>query len=275
MKHLITTTGLAACLLLAACAKGGGATDDKVFATVDGEKITASDVQVETALNGGAAQQGQPEALQRVIDRKLMAAVAKKDGLDRPAGFQAESERAGDDLLAGALIRKISSETPKPTAAEITQFIAAHPEAFAERKFLVLEQIQVRKPEQGLPMIASQPGRTMEGIQAALDAQGVPYYRSMSITDTANTQPSLVAQLMRLGPGGTFETNRGDLIVIGRVVEVRNAPLGGPFARELAQNYLLNQRTSAAVRSRAEALRKDAKIEYAEGYAPTAKTAAP
>jgi peptidyl-prolyl cis-trans isomerase C len=109
---------LAAVLALSGCARA----DDAAVARVDGRTVWASDVRQEAEAQGLAPRNAPlasnspvfHEALEQVIDRKLLAAEARKRGLDHDVATgqtDAANERLLSDRLVAAVTREAASES--------------------------------------------------------------------------------------------------------------------------------------------------------------------
>ena len=104
-----TRPALAAVLVAVALA-GPAAAEDKVFARVDGQAITQADVDI--VLQSMAQQLAQvPEAQQRriavnrLVDMKVIANQAAKDGLDKSDDFKRRLESIRQQLLINEYVR--------------------------------------------------------------------------------------------------------------------------------------------------------------------------
>ena len=123
---LLAGAALAAVLALSGCARGDGEPPrqaaDPAVARVDGRTILASEVRQEAEAQGQVAE-GAPlaltsdvfhTALEQVVDRKLLAAEARRRGLDRDAatapGPAAARERSLADRLIAAVVANAVSE---------------------------------------------------------------------------------------------------------------------------------------------------------------------
>ncbi len=269
MRRMTFVSALALSLALAACqgAQGDEAANSKVVVQVGGEKVTLADIQAEQP--GATATSADPTLISRIVDRKLLAQAAVTAKLDAAAGFKSDIARAQEAARADAMVKQIAASAVAPTAQEIDQFIAAHPEAFAARKFIVIDQIELRRPETPIAP-PSQGVETLDEVQAKLDAAKLSYQRSVRVVDTASAAPAVVQKLLSMPTSAVFELSSGEIIAEGQILQVRSAPLSGPLAREIAGNFLKNQRTSAAVGARLAQLRKEAgdKIKYGNGFSP-------
>jgi EpsD family peptidyl-prolyl cis-trans isomerase len=248
-------------------------------ATVDGEPITTADLQIEQgALRPGAAAAGADvdrAALQRIIDRKLLAKAAVAQKLDQTSTYALEARRAREAAQATALARTLATARPEPTNEEIAKFIADNPQSFADHKLIIIDQIRTRAPSQPLKDTANRELDTLEAVQATLDQTHVPYQRSVNIIDSGQSDPAVLARLSSIAPHTVFEVVNGDMLTINQVQDVHPAPVTGSAATELATTALRSRNAESALRGRVEALRAAAKtkITYSPGYEPAATSA--
>ena len=116
-KSVIPFLAGAALLALAAC--GDKSPQGQVVATVNGEEITAQEVNAEAqALNLPANANREavlPQILQRVLDRKLLVGVARERKMDKSPDFLIQRRRAEETVLATMLARQIN-EGVSPTS---------------------------------------------------------------------------------------------------------------------------------------------------------------
>ena len=258
LLRLIAVSGLA--LSLSACGGSGDkGPDGAPVAKVYGQAITLADLKAEAP--NAQTPEARAAVLSEMINRKLFAQAA--------TGKSADAARAAETALSNAKGREIVEALPQPTASEIDQFIAAHPEAFAARKFLIIEQIEVRTPK-GAQSPPASTAKTLDELQTQFDAAKVFYQRTLAVVDTASALPATINGLLALPAGMIFSMQNADARVIGRIVEVRDAPFSGPFARQVAGNLVKAEKARAAIAAELEALRTKAgsKIEYMDGYRP-------
>ncbi|GAB0118913.1 peptidylprolyl isomerase [Acidisoma sp. 7E03] len=102
-------------------AADSAAPKNPVIATVDGQDIHMSDLQdmarnLPQQLQGMSPQQLYPILLDQLIDQKAMAIQAKKDGLLNDPSVQQQIEVGTEQVLQGALIRKVIGPQITPDA---------------------------------------------------------------------------------------------------------------------------------------------------------------
>ena len=138
---------VSALALLAGLASGGVAlAQDKVFAKVDGQPITQADVAAVTATLGAQLAQLPEEArlravVDRIVDMRVIAAAAAKDGLEESATYKARMAQVRTQLLVSEFVKsKVEAAvTPEMVKARYDKDVAAYdaPEEMRARHILV------------------------------------------------------------------------------------------------------------------------------------------
>lgn len=267
---------LLACIAMSGCGMIGGgskAPEGQVVATVNGEEITITELNREL---GGASpadpqqrKQMEQAALQSIVTRKLLAQTAKEQKLDKTPIFAQQKLQAEEGLLVGALQRKIASTVVNPTRADAEKFVSDHPNMFAQRRVMVVDQIVFGKFDPKL-MEEFKPLTTLEQIEAVLTRENIDYQRTTTVLDTLNAPEGLTDTLMKLPPGEVFIFPRGNAVFVNQIRDSRVMPFVGDRAITYAQAGLKQQRTQEALAKQVEAIRKGAedKITYNEKYKP-------
>lgn len=279
---------LLACIAMSGCGMFGGgdkAPKGQVVATVNGQEITITELNREL----GGASPANPEqrkaleqaALQSIITRTLAAQAAKEQKLDKTPQFAQQELQARDAMLVGALQRKIAATVPNPTRSDAEKFISEHPNMFAQRRVMVVDQIITGRFDDKL-MKEFQPLNTLEEVQAVLDRENVEYQRTTTVLDTLNAPEGLSQTLLKLPPGEVFVFPRGNAVFINQIRDSRTVPFTGDRAVNFATAGLKQTRVQEALARQLETLRKAAegKITYNDKYKPEpakpgAKPAAP
>lgn len=258
--HLAGAAALS--LILAGCGGAGQTANEPAAVVVNGSPITLGDLKAEPSLQSA----GQEATLQRLIDRRLLAQAAKARKTGKSSPNAAEIARAAEAVLADAELKRLPLPAV-PTAAEISAFVTAHPEAFRDRKMLLVDQIELRKDAK--PATGGKV-ESLDAFQALLDRNGKTYRRNVIVIDSGAASAAVVSQILALPPHAVFEIANDDTLVESDLISVRSSPRTGAAANDVARSYLLNQAWQAVVRKHLAALRDAAKgrITYANGYQP-------
>lgn len=269
--------------LLAGCGNGGEEQLEKgqVVATVDGKDVTVHELNAE--LQGVNLPQGadrkavEQAALQQVVQRRILADIARERGLDKTPMYLLQEKRAEETILAQMLQRSLASSIKQPTGQEVQTYIAQNPQLFAQRKIFTVDQIQFEAPKDMRQLSAYQPLKTMEEVEAQVKKDGLRYRRAPATLDVATANPMLVQQVLRLPPGEIFIIPAGQAVVANRITGERVEPLAGEDANRLATNLLQQQRYQDLLKRDLEPKVKTARdaVKYQEGYAPPKAPNAP
>lgn len=280
---------LMACVAVSSCGMIGGgqakAPKGQVVATVNGEEITLNELNRELggASSADPAQRKAMEqaALQAIVNRKLAAQAAKEQKLDKTQEFALLKAAAEEGALVGALQRKVASTVPNPTRKDAEVFVSEHPDMFAQRKLMVVDQIIVNKFDQELTK-AFEPLKSLGEVEAMLSSRNADFQRTTTILDTLSTPEGLTQALAKLPPGEVFIFPRNNVLFVNQIRDSRAVPFVGEPAIAFATNGLKQVRTQEALGRELESLRKaaDGKITYNDKYKPEppkpgAKPAAP
>lgn len=264
----------AAMLALAACGdKEQTLAKGQVVASVEGVDITIHELNAELAYakmpRDADRKQFEANALQRLIDRKIVARIAREQGLDKTQNFMLQKMRAEDMLLVSMLQRQIVSRAGAPSRADVEAYVRAHPRMFAERTLYSVDQIVFRPEDDSmLKEIASL--KTIDQLQAHLEEREIRYRRAPQTVDSAGLDPAMLDQIVKLPAGEVFVVPaRGELIA-NRITDSRQDPLIGEPAVRLATNMLQRERVQELAKRQLDpAIRKAREtVRYQKGYEP-------
>ncbi|HEY6869875.1 MAG TPA: hypothetical protein VI199_08980 [Novosphingobium sp.] len=202
--------------------------DDQVMASVPDAEITRFELRNEPAAIGELP----TGVLERVIDRKLLAARARSEQVEDDPEYLAALRRTREELLIAALRRKLAREGGQPDEAQLRAFAAEHPWMFARRQVLVLED------GSGLAQ------RTLD--TAALD----------------------LAQWQALAPySGRIVLNGQSF----RIASVTLVPVDPVHDREVAVRLWQRDRIERDLQGTIEAARRSGAVRYPPGRGPAAR----
>ena len=283
MKKLYMGVLLVGTALVAGCGKGNDAQLEKgqVVATVGGKDVTIHELNAElqgVQLPAGAdRKQTEQAVLQQVVQRKILADIARERGLDKTPMFLIQQKRAEETLLAQLLQRQLASSVKQPTAQEVQTFIAQNPDLFAERKIFNIDQIQFETPKDPRALLAYQPFKTMAEVEAQLKKDGLRYRRAPAVLDVATANPELVQRVLKLPAGEIFIIPGGGAVIANQIIGQRVEPLAGDQANQLATSLIQQRKFADLTKRDLEPKVKKARdeVKYQGGYAPPKPADAP
>jgi EpsD family peptidyl-prolyl cis-trans isomerase len=282
-KALLIVAAVSTGLTLASCdnIKGlvGGKPSGQVVATVNGHEITSLELRAEmgnfASRDPKIMKAAQQQALQQIILRDVLADKAKEAKLDKAPEYTLQVRRGEQTLLAQLYERKLAQNAATATRTEAEAFVASHPDQFANRRILTLDQVISQAGK--IPPEKFAPIKTLEEVKSLLDSNGVPYQESSAQIDTLTASPGVIAQIPKLPPGEVFVIPQRGALVFNRLAQTRSVPFKGDLAVNFATNALRQQRTQDSVRKQVDTIRKAAepKVVYSAGFKPAPPTPAP
>lgn len=285
MRRLVfAATAAVGVLALSGCGgKGDVAALDKgqVVATVDGNDITVHQLNAE--LSGLAVPAGDRRkqveigALQALVNRTILADIARERGIDKSPAYILQQQRTNEALLVQMLQRDIASKIAPPTRDEAAKFINDNPNLFAQRKIYLLDQIQFQMPQDVTQLKAFEPLKTMEEVQSRVIEDGLEYRRQDSPLDSVGANPDLINQISKLPPGEIFIIPSNGSVIANKIKSVRVEPFSGDKAEQYAMLLLQQKKVGDATEKQLADRIKKARdgVKYQKGYAPPKDAAAP
>jgi peptidyl-prolyl cis-trans isomerase C len=276
-RFLMAAAASASALVLASC--GGNDVAEtlekgQVVATVNDTDLTINQLNAE--LSGMALPQGEQRkqveigALQGLVNRTILADIARERGIDKTPEYVLQEQRAKEGLLVQLLQRSIASTIAPPSADEVTKFMADNPVFFAQRKIYTIDQIQFERPKDLNLLKGYQPLKTMDEVESRIIEDGLKYRRGPAQLDAIGANPQLIAEIEKLPPGEVFIIPSGQGIVASRVVSTKVEPFQGEVAQNYATNMLQQKKVGEVTEKQlAEKIKKAREaVKYQKGYEP-------
>jgi EpsD family peptidyl-prolyl cis-trans isomerase len=209
--------GIGICALLAAgCEREA---TGQVAAVVNGEEITLQEINAELANSGVPAEADKEEvqkaALQRIVDRRLMAQAARDDGLDQDPEFLLRRRQLEDALLVQLLGKKLDRTTAVPNDQAIDAYIKEQPALFADRTIFAIDRIQFPMPDDPDRLSVLENDHTMDAIAARLNSMGIQFQRQSAELDSAQLGQQRSNQLSALAEGEPFILPERGIVTVG------------------------------------------------------------
>lgn len=252
--------------------------EGQVAAVVNGEEITLQEVNAELgntqAANDAQKEEARKAALQRVIQRRLLAQEARKEGLDKDVDFLIRRRALEDSLLVMALSNKLGSTIRVPETTKIEQFIKDQPFMFGDRSTLNLDVVQFDMPTDPNKLQGLKDAHSMEQVMAVLRAQSIQFNRAPAKWDSAQINPALLRQVNALPAGEPFIMSQNGKVIAAVVSSVEKAPATGDNAKPLAANAIRQGELNKLIGDRLKSATEKATIEYQTGFAPPKPAAA-
>jgi peptidyl-prolyl cis-trans isomerase C len=256
-------------LMLSGCNKTPGG---QVVAVMNNQEITRLELQSEAEQENLPANLDprviSPMLLQRIIDRNIMADLAREEGLDRSPQYVTRRRQLEQSLLAELALRKLTGNMREPTAADIKAYIDKNPILFANREHLKLDIVHFSTPLSRQRVLALTALPSIDQVSEKLRQDKVSAQRLTTVLDTGTIDIGVATQIAALPPGTIFDLSAGGITFIGTVVGRENVSIPTNLWPKIATNALVNERALKTVGTALNDLRSRAKITYAPAYRP-------
>ncbi|MEI7447581.1 MAG: EpsD family peptidyl-prolyl cis-trans isomerase, partial [Burkholderiales bacterium] len=252
---LVVVLACTACSPRPDAASGSG----QVVARVDGREVTV--LQLQQALGAGRARADDPYArrlaLDALVDRTLLAARARADGLDRDPAVLAQVQAAIDRVHAQAALESIAAAVPRPDPDAQRAFRDANPALFAQRRVYTVDEVSFESASLDAVALRARvaTARRIEELTDWLSARGIAVARRAGtlLPEEAGTEVAATLQ----------PRAEGDLVLLGaapafRVLAIRRIeprPATGPRADAWIERHLLEAARREAVDAAVAAMR--------------------
>ncbi len=246
--------------------------EGQTVAVVNGEEITAPELNAELANANIATeadkQQARARVLQALIDRRLLAQHARAQALDKSPEYLNRHRRMSEDLLISMLGARQINSAQLPSTNDINRFAATRPNMFAKREFWNLEQIRFEMPKDKRVTDQMAAAKSLDDLMKILSANGIQFVRAKNRLDTAIVPLNVYGKVATLPAGEPFIIPIGNQAVASVIVSRDPAPLTVEQARPQAVAVMRREQGAKFMQDRLKSLRQEAKIEYQGGFAP-------
>jgi len=258
-------------LLLSGCQKEA---TGQVAAVVNDEEVTLQEINAELGRaqipEGVDKQQVQQSALQRIVERRLLAQAAREDGLDKTPEFLIRRRQLEDALLVQLLGEKLARTTSVPAGPAVDAFMRQNPAVFGGRAILTVDRMQFAMPSDPNRLRSLESAHSMDEVAAALRQMGIQFSRGNAQMDSAVLGQERLTRIRALPDGEPFVIPENGLVTVAVITGETPQPVQGDQGRPVAVQMMRNQSLSEAMRSRLTSEKAEAKIEYQPGFAPAA-----
>lgn len=250
----------------------------QVVAVVNGEEITQQELNAEIA-ELPAPPVGDKEAirrqiLQQIIDRRLMAQVAKEDGLDRDPMYIIRERRLKEELLVQMYGVKTADTVRVPDAASVKKYLAENPGKFSQRTAYLVDQISFDFPSDQKILKALEADKSLADVEETLKSFKIDYSKGANSMDSGNIPTPVLNQILALPAGEPFIIPMQGKVVVSVITGRQPVPTTEQQASPMAAQTMRAESIGKVLRTRLEEAKAKANISYQDGLAPLAKKTA-
>ena len=250
----------------------------QVVAVVNGEEITQQELNAEIA-ELPAPPIGDKEAirrqiLQQIIDRRLMAQVAKEDGLDRDPMYVIRERRLKEELLVQMYGVKTADTVRVPDAASVKKYLADNPGKFSQRTAYLVDQISFDFPSDQKILKALEADKSLADVEETLRSFKIDYSKGANSMDSGNIPTPVLNQILALPAGEPFIIPMQGKVVVSVITGRQPVPTTEQQASPMAAQTMRAESIGKVLRTRLDEAKAKANISYQDGLAPLAKKTA-
>jgi EpsD family peptidyl-prolyl cis-trans isomerase len=276
MKRIsfLNVLALLSVFTLTACnehAKEGGAT--QVVAKVNNEEVSIHQLNyVLTHSNNITpenAEQAKKKILTNLVDVSILTQQAMAEKLDRDPDTIIAIEQSKRQVLAQALLQKISKAIPKPTAAEVEVYYNGHPDLFSKHKTFKLREIVISKADgkQTLLSQALTTAKKADDLVKILDENKIPYQQKVIVQGAENIPLEQLPTLANLKEGEYLTFDKDNAVLVLALVSFSTENVELAKATPIIEKYLNAKTTKETIDKTLKDLKDQAKIEYIGEFA--------
>lgn len=262
---------MVAALSLSACGDQKQPTD-KVLAKVDGNEITQEQLDAELLHAAGTSQESgvQPQvrrkqALEALINRQILLKEAQRKQIDRDPKLIQVVARFKTQALVQAYLESKEENMGKPSKAEIDSYFDGHPELFAHRQVLDIEQLVIAASDFDSKLKSEMDtARSLNALTKWLKSHQIGYVNT-ELTYTSTDLPvEMIADIKKLGKQRIFVMKDGKNDRLCALTELRESPISRQSATAQIERTLLNKKIQDLATEEIARLRVLAKLEYSD-----------
>ncbi|WP_244544851.1 EpsD family peptidyl-prolyl cis-trans isomerase [Collimonas sp. OK607] len=262
---------LLAAISLSACGDQKKNTN-KVLARVDGNEITALQLEAELQHAVGATEENgvqrkalRKQALDALINRQILLKEAVRNKLDRDPKLIQFVERFKTQAIVQAYLESKEENLSKPSKAEVDAYFDGHPELFAHRKVLDIEQLVIAAQDfDGAIKSQMDTATSLNQMATWLRKRGIGYVKTQLTYTSADLPAEIVGEIKKLGKNRLFVMEDGQKDLLCALTELRDSPITRDAATAQIERYLLNKKMQEVAAAEIARLRSLAKLEYVD-----------
>lgn len=260
-----------AVMLLSACDKQPGG---QVAAVVNGEEITIAEINAEVGVanipKGVDLKQIRAAALQRIVDRRLLAQSARDEELDKTPEYLIRSRQLDEALLVELLRKRAEKTFQIPDQRALNKFMAENPAMFADRQIFTVDRIQFAFPADMDQLKSLENDHSMDAVAAKLTTLGIKFERGLARMDSAQLGQQRINQIKALPEGEPFVILNNGVVTVAVIKSKNSVTLNAAEMGLVATQAMRNQAVGMSHEDRLKLARASGKIEYQVDFLPRA-----
>lgn len=261
--------------LLTACESPDKSGSSKTAVKVGQEAVTEAEIERALAsVNAPGADQTKLKAtiVEALVTQKLLVQEAKKAGLDKKPEVALDAATAQRQIFAKAYVESLPGMREEASSQMVDDFYKQNPNLFSNRRIYRLQEIQIEAGQDKLPAIQEQLGKskTLNEFVEWLKSRDLKGSIANGVKSSEQMSEQMRNKLAGMQQGGVVVVPAASGVAVLSVAGVQPQPLTLEQATPAIKKILLEKKQKEVLEAEIKKLRSAAKIEYAEGYAPSA-----
>lgn len=273
---LVALTAVA--VLLSACEKPAPGAKSETVATVAGDKISQTELDLAVSrmgtLNEAQTAEAKRKLLQALIDQRLVAQAAQKAGIDKDPAVELVMAQASRQALAEAYVERNFKDVAKPTEDEIAAYYNQHPELFSQRRIYRIQELDLQVEPSRVAEVETRlkSSHSMGDFVNWVKEQGIDGKTAVAVKPAEQIPTPLLARLSQMKDGEvTVISTRPGQLLIEQVLESQLQPVTQAQVQSAIERALMTEKRKELMEADLKKLRDATPVEYASGFAPAAE----
>ncbi|MDY7547131.1 EpsD family peptidyl-prolyl cis-trans isomerase [Glaciimonas sp. CA11.2] len=237
----------------------------KTLVTVNGDAITARQLDAEVRFQNPIVRN---QALEILINRKLLLTEALRQKTDRNPEVIDFIERLKTQVIVQTYLDFIGVKAAKPSNSEIDTYFKLHPELFAHRKILEIQQLSIAAQDYSVSIKQMMDNESsLSKIALLLDTQKIAYIKSTHSYTSGDMPTETIKNLIEMGSNHLFILENGTQSLLCALSAIRDSPLTIQDAAPQIEYHLFIEKMRKVAAIQIAKLRSSSKIDYASDSA--------
>jgi EpsD family peptidyl-prolyl cis-trans isomerase len=288
-NHLSTPPVLAVVLVtavLAACGSNSDAPQStQAVARVNDKEISVHQInllaqRLPANLPAERIAEARRTILNNLVDQEKLVQYAIENKLDREATTMQQLEAVRRDVLARAAVERLGAQSPKPTSEEVRTYFEGNPGLFTNRRIYRFDEIVMPGVPTNWPSIEPQVlrAKSLREVSTVLKAEKIDLPMTQGVVRASEALPmNRLADFSKRKVGDIVVWAQPPRVVIGQVIDVREAAVDEATATPLIEQALTVRKRQETLASETKRLTEAAKVsflgEFAQASVPAAAQA--
>jgi EpsD family peptidyl-prolyl cis-trans isomerase len=285
-NHLSTPPVLAVVLVtavLAACGSNSDAPQStQAVARVNDKEISVHQInllaqRLPANLPAERIAEARRTILNNLVEQEKLVQYAIENKLDRETATMQQLEAVRRDVLARAAVERLGAQSPKPTSEEVRTYFEGNPGLFTNRRIYRFDEIVMPGVPTNWKSIEPQVlrAKSLREVSTVLKAEKIDLPMTQGVVRASEALPmNRLADFSKRKAGDIVVWAQPPRVVIGQVIDVREASVDEATAAPLIEQALTVRKRQETLASETKRLTEAAKVSFLGEFAQAAVPAA-